>query len=244
MGWLRLLGSLEWKVSFVEYGFFYRALLLAETCNFKEPTNRRHPISSAALVCHIALQGRINCVANAFIFSFSMIEACSACTPGSFDSHIWRFAWWNNYFTWVSFSSRLEVSFSRSFRLLDSKLFFWVFKSDSSNFLLVARSVLISAHLMTLSAHVMTQDAHLMTQDVFPVSAKIWIRSQLVLANSKSRPCPNQRQKKKWLFDLNTNLLHNGTKIWKHFLGKNIHHVLKCFVLIFKAIPTKFQERE
>jgi len=45
MGWLRLVGSLKLYVSFSEYSLFYRALLQKETYNFKEPTNRSHPIS-------------------------------------------------------------------------------------------------------------------------------------------------------------------------------------------------------
>ena len=57
MGWLRLVGSLELQVSFAEYRLFYRTLLQKRPTivNFKEPTNRSHPISlpfcSAEPVC-------------------------------------------------------------------------------------------------------------------------------------------------------------------------------------------------
>jgi len=44
MGWLRLVGSLKLQVSFAEYHLFYRALFAKETYDFKEPTNRSHPI--------------------------------------------------------------------------------------------------------------------------------------------------------------------------------------------------------
>jgi len=44
MGWLRLVGSLTFYVSFAEYSLFYRALLQKETYDFKEPSNRTHPI--------------------------------------------------------------------------------------------------------------------------------------------------------------------------------------------------------
>ena len=43
MGWLRLVGSPKWQVSFAEYCLFYRALL-QKGPNFKGPTNRSHPI--------------------------------------------------------------------------------------------------------------------------------------------------------------------------------------------------------
>jgi len=43
MGWLRLVGSFKLYVSFAEYGLFDSALP-KETYNFKEPTNRSHPI--------------------------------------------------------------------------------------------------------------------------------------------------------------------------------------------------------
>ena len=43
-GSLRLVGSLHSYVSFAEYRLFYRALFAKETCNFKEPTSRSHPI--------------------------------------------------------------------------------------------------------------------------------------------------------------------------------------------------------
>jgi len=45
MGWLRLVGSLKLYVSLENIGLFCRALLPKETYNFKEPTNRSHPIS-------------------------------------------------------------------------------------------------------------------------------------------------------------------------------------------------------
>jgi len=44
MGWLRLVRSLKLQVSFAEYRLFCRALKKKETYNFKEPTNRSHPI--------------------------------------------------------------------------------------------------------------------------------------------------------------------------------------------------------
>jgi len=47
IGWLRLAGALTLQVSLQNIGLFCRALLQKrkETCNFKEPTNRSHPIS-------------------------------------------------------------------------------------------------------------------------------------------------------------------------------------------------------
>jgi len=52
MGCLRLVGSLKLYVSFAEYSLFCGALLqkrsfAKETYNFKEPTNRSHPIIRA-----------------------------------------------------------------------------------------------------------------------------------------------------------------------------------------------------
>ena len=44
MGWLRLVRSFKLQGSFAEYNLFYRSLLQRETYNFKEPTNRSHPI--------------------------------------------------------------------------------------------------------------------------------------------------------------------------------------------------------
>ena len=43
MGWLRLVGSLKLQVSLAGYSRFYRTLL-RKTYNFKENTNRSHPI--------------------------------------------------------------------------------------------------------------------------------------------------------------------------------------------------------
>jgi len=45
MRWLPLVGSLKLQVSFAEYSLFYKALA-KETNNFKEPTNRSHPIDT------------------------------------------------------------------------------------------------------------------------------------------------------------------------------------------------------
>jgi len=44
MGWLRLVGSLKLWVSFAEYRLFKQASFTEETYNFREPTNRSHPI--------------------------------------------------------------------------------------------------------------------------------------------------------------------------------------------------------
>jgi len=46
MGWLWLVGSLQWQVSFAEYRLFYRALFAKETYDFEEPMNRSHPIAT------------------------------------------------------------------------------------------------------------------------------------------------------------------------------------------------------
>ena len=46
MGWLRLLGSLKWWV-FAKEPYKREDFLEKETCNFKEPTNRSHPIAGA-----------------------------------------------------------------------------------------------------------------------------------------------------------------------------------------------------
>jgi len=51
MEWLRLLGSLEYEVSFAEYSLFYRALLKIEARILKEPTNRSHAVCLDAMVC-------------------------------------------------------------------------------------------------------------------------------------------------------------------------------------------------
>jgi len=44
MGWLRLVGSLKLQVTFAEYRLFFKGSFAKETYNFKEPTNRSHPI--------------------------------------------------------------------------------------------------------------------------------------------------------------------------------------------------------
>ena len=43
MVWLKLVGSFKFQVSFAEYSLFYRAVLQKRP-NFKEPTDRSHPI--------------------------------------------------------------------------------------------------------------------------------------------------------------------------------------------------------
>ena len=44
MGWLRLVGSLKLQASFAKEPYKTDDILQKETCNFKEPTNRSHPI--------------------------------------------------------------------------------------------------------------------------------------------------------------------------------------------------------
>jgi len=51
MGWLRLVGSLKSQVSFAEYRLFFKGSFAKETYNFKEPTNRSHPIRRKLFVC-------------------------------------------------------------------------------------------------------------------------------------------------------------------------------------------------
>jgi len=48
-GWLRLVGSLELQFYFAEYSRFWWGSFAKETCNFKEPTNRSHPIAALPL---------------------------------------------------------------------------------------------------------------------------------------------------------------------------------------------------
>ena len=43
-GWLQLVGSLKFQVSFAEYSLFYRALLQKRPIYFKGSTTRSHPI--------------------------------------------------------------------------------------------------------------------------------------------------------------------------------------------------------
>ena len=50
VGWLRLVGSFKLQVSFAEYSLFCTALLQKRPYNFKEPTDRSHPICSIAIV--------------------------------------------------------------------------------------------------------------------------------------------------------------------------------------------------
>jgi len=45
VGWLRLVGSLKLQVSFETESYKKRQYSAKETCNFKEPANRRHPIA-------------------------------------------------------------------------------------------------------------------------------------------------------------------------------------------------------
>jgi len=52
MEWLRLVGSLKLHPSFAEYSLFYRAFFATETYNFKEATNRSHPIFWNGLRCN------------------------------------------------------------------------------------------------------------------------------------------------------------------------------------------------
>jgi len=44
MGWLRLVGSLKLQVSFAKEPYKRRINSAKETYNFKEPTNRSHPM--------------------------------------------------------------------------------------------------------------------------------------------------------------------------------------------------------
>ena len=69
MGWLRLLGSLKLQVSFAENHFFYMALLQKETYNFKEPTNRSHPI-----VVYIVYMHKMYIYTNTYTHTCKKIE--------------------------------------------------------------------------------------------------------------------------------------------------------------------------
>ena len=81
MGWLRLVGSLQLRVSFAEYHLFHRALLQKETYNFKEPTSRSHPIGSLIMTC-IFSQLNLHIYSGEFalflilICSFSQLRLC------------------------------------------------------------------------------------------------------------------------------------------------------------------------
>ena len=58
MGWLRLVSSLKLQVVFAEYKSRLQGSSAKETCNFKEPSNRSHPIVSfwALLTCRLHAQ--------------------------------------------------------------------------------------------------------------------------------------------------------------------------------------------
>jgi len=114
MGWLRLVGSIKWKVSFAECRSLLYGSFAKETYNFKEPTNRGHPIAAGAegavnihsicvyyvcvwicmcvsmCVCRVSRSVRIAiCVSHTYLPIAICVSRCAS-RHTSRDTHIYR----------------------------------------------------------------------------------------------------------------------------------------------------------